>query len=223
MRILVIEDEKRISAFLTRGLGEEGHQVDVREDLASAREAAATGSYDLLVVDRMLPDGDGLDVVRSLRRRGDATPAICLTARDRVGEKVQGLYEGADDYVVKPFSFEELLARIAAVTRRGGSGSRIEVGDLAIDVAGHRVRRAGRELKLTAREFALLRTLAENAGRVMSRTRLLEQVWDLSHDPGTNVVDVCISELRSKVDGDFDRPLIHTVRGVGYVLEASPR
>ena len=161
--------------------------------------------------------------MRELRRAGATTPAICLTARDRVEEKVEGLYGGADDYMVKPFAFDELLARIAAVTRRGPGGDTVEVGDLVIDVPARRVQRGDRELRLTTKEFDLLRYLAENRGRVMSRTRLLEAVWDTTHDPGTNAVEVYVSYLRAKVDKGFEHPLIHTVRGVGYVLEDRPR
>lgn len=223
MRILVIEDEPKIAGFLERGLADEGHNVDVVEELDSARTATMVGEYDLLLVDRMLPDGDGLSLLREMRRKGDKTPAICLTARDRVEERVEGLYGGADDYLVKPFEFDELLARIAAVTRRTPAAERIEVGDLAIDVPARRVYRDDTEIQLTAQEFDLLRYLAENAGRVLSRTRILDAVWDMTHDPRTNVVDVYISYLRSKIDKDFDRPLIHTVRGVGYVLEDRPR
>ena len=191
-------------------------------DLAQAK-AAVVEDYDLLIVDRMLPDGDGLSVVRELRRLGRLTPAICLTARDRVEERVEGLYGGADDYLVKPFEFDELLARIAAVTRRSAAADRLEVGDLVIDVAARRVERAGRELQLTAQEFDLLRYLAQNTGRVLSRTRILDAVWGVTHDPRTNLVDVYISYLRSKIDKGFDRPLLHTVRGVGYALEDRPR
>jgi len=223
MRILVVEDERKIGGFLQRGLTEEGHRVDLATDLAEARRSLALGDYDLLLVDRMLPDGDGLAVVRELRRDGQRTPAICLTARDRLEERVEGLYGGADDYLVKPFAFDELLARIAAVTRRVPGADRLEVGDLQIDVPARRVYRADTEIGLTAREFDLLRYLAENRGRVLSRTRLLEAVWDTVHDPGTNVVDVYVSYLRAKIDKDFDRPLLHTVRGVGYVLEDRPR
>jgi DNA-binding response OmpR family regulator len=224
MRILLIEDERRISGFTVRGLREEGHSVDLVEDLAASRAAVAQHAYDLLVVDRMLPDGDGLALVRELRRAGMTTPAICLTARDRVEERVEGLHGGADDYLVKPFAFEELLARIAALSRRvGRGGSQIRVGDLMLDVDAHRVTRAGQELRLTAQEFSLLRYLAENAGRVLSRTRLLQHVWDVHHDPRTNVVDVYVGYLRQKVDRGFDRPLLHTVRGVGYVLEDRAR
>lgn len=221
MRILVIEDETKIAGFLKRGLTEEGHRVDVVADLASAR-VAIVDNYDLLIVDRMLPDGDGLSVVREMRRDGDTTPAICLTARDRVDEKVEGLYGGADDYIIKPFDFDELIARIAAVTRRSPAADRIEVADLVIDVPAHRVFRGDREIPLTAQEFGLLHYLASHEGKVLSRTRILEAVWDMTHDPRTNVVDVYISYLRSKID-KADRPLIHTVRGVGYVLEDRPR
>jgi len=223
MRILVVEDEPKIAGFLTRGLEGEGHRVDVVSDLEAARLAVRVERYDLLLVDRMLPDGDGLAVVRELRRDNDRTPAICLTARDRVEERVEGLYGGADDYLVKPFEFDELLARIAAVTRRVPAADRIEIDDLAIDVAAHRVYRAGREIPLTAQEFALLRYLAENRGRVLSRTRILDSVWGTTHDPRTNVVDVYISYLRAKIDKGFARPLLHTVRGSGYVLEEQQR
>jgi len=223
MRILVVEDEPKIAGFLTRGLTGEGHRVEVVSDVESARLTLAVETFDLLLVDRMLPDGDGLAVIRELRRRDARTPAICLTARDRVEERVEGLYGGADDYLVKPFEFDELLARIAAVTRRAPSADRIEIGDLAIDVAAHRASRAGREIPLTAQEFALLRYLAEHRGHVLSRTRLLDAVWGTTHDPRTNVVDVYVSYLRAKIDKGFDRPLLHTVRGAGYVLEDKPR
>lgn len=223
MKVLVVEDERKIAGFLQRGLGDEGHRVDVAGDLAEARHLAALTEYDLLLVDRMLPDGDGLSLVRELRRRQVGTPAICLTARDRVEERVEGLQGGADDYLVKPFAFDELLARIEAVTRRTRGSDSLEVGDLHIDVAARRVRRGEVELRLTAREFDLLRYLAERRGKVISRTRLLEAVWDTTHDPGTNTVDVYVSYLRAKVDKGFERPLLHTVRGVGYVLEDRPR
>jgi DNA-binding response OmpR family regulator len=223
MHILVVEDEPKIAGFLERGLTGEGHRVEAVGDLAGARLVLAARAFDLILVDRMLPDGDGLAVVRELRRRGDRTPVVCLTARDRLAERVEGLYGGADDYLVKPFAFDELLARIAAVTRRAPSANRLEVGDLVIDVPARRVERRGEELKLTAQEFKLLHYLAAHAGEVLSRTRLLEAVWDVTHDPRTNVVEVYISYLRAKVDKPFDQPLIHTVRGTGYVLEARRR
>ena len=219
MRILVVEDEPRIAAFLAQGLREEGHRVELAADLSGARAAFDTGRFDLLLVDRRLPDGDGLDLIRELRWKHRAVPAICLTARDSVPDRVEGLVGGADDYLVKPFEFEELLARITAVTRRRPAFEEIAVGDLRIDVPTRRVSRAGRELQLTAREFELLRYLAERAGEVVERARLLQAVWETTHDPGTNVVEVYVSYLRAKVDRGFDRPLVHTVRGVGYVLE----
>lgn len=222
MHILVVEDDAKIAGFLQRGLEEEGHRVRVARTLDAARAEPST-SYDLMLVDRMLPDGDGLALVREVRQRGEAIPVICLTARDQTEDKVEGLYGGADDYLVKPFEFGELLARMAAVTRRAPSVGTLTVGDLSIDVQSRRVRRGGRELHLTAQEFALLRYLAEHAGTVLSRTRLLEAVWDVSHDPRTNVVDVYISYLRAKVDKGFDRKLLQTVRGVGYVLDDEPR
>lgn len=222
MHILVVEDENKIAGFLQRGLTEEGHRVQVARDLLSAR-AALTQDFDLLLVDRMLPDGDGLALIRELRRAGNPTPAICITARDNVEDKVEGLYGGADDYLVKPFQFEELLARIAAVSRRATSIDELRVGDLSLDTQRRRVRRGDHEIFLTAQEFDLLRYMAEHAGHVLSRTRLLEAVWDISHDPRTNVVDVYISYLRTKIDKDYDVKLLHTVRGVGYVLEAQPR
>lgn len=223
MRILIVEDERKIASFLSRGLSEEGHVPTAVEDLAQARQQLEQERYDLLIVDRMLPDGDGLTLIRELRRHKDDTPAICLTARDRVEERVEGLSGGADDYLLKPFAFAELLARIGAVTRRRSGGERVEIADLVIDRAAHRVSRAGKELQLSPKEYELLCTLAEHRGRVLSRTRLLEQVWDTTHDPGTNVVDVYISYLRARIDKDFDPPLIHTVRGYGYVLEDRPR
>lgn len=224
MKILLVEDDPRIGRFLERGLREEGHRVTHAPDLATARSRLADDPHDVWVVDRMLPDGDGLTLIREARRRGDATPALCLTARDRVDERVEGLHGGADDYLVKPFAFEELLARIGAVTRRGrATPERLEVADLALDLPSRRVFRGEVEIKLTAREFDLLRYLAERPGRVVSRTQLLEAVWDTMHDPGTNVVDVYVSYVRAKIDKGFTPPLLHTVRGVGYVLEVEPR
>jgi DNA-binding response OmpR family regulator len=223
VRILILEDEPKVARLLERGLGEEGHRVTVAGELEEARRLLHDTRFDLWVVDRMLPDGDGLSLVRERRRAGDRTPALCLTARDRVAERVEGLNGGADDYLVKPFVFDELLARITALARRAGGGERLVVGPLELDPAAHRAWRDGQELALTAQEFRLLRYLVENAGRVLSRVRLLEHVWDTHHDPGTNVVDVYIGYLRSKVDKPFGRPLIHTIRGVGYVLEDSER
>jgi len=220
MRTLVIEDEPKIASFLSKGLREEGYAVEVACDLATARRALEEADFELLIVDRMLPDGDGMSLVRSLREAGSDVAAICLTARAGTDDKVEALHSGADDYLVKPFAFDELLARIVAVCRRTGRVSeRVEVGDLVLDVAAHRAWRGGRELDLTKTEFSLLRTLATSLGRVLSRSQLLSRVWGLSYDPGTNIVDVYVSYVRAKLDRDGDRPLIHTVRGVGYVLD----
>jgi DNA-binding response OmpR family regulator len=171
----------------------------------------------------MLPDGDGLDLLRELRRAGDATPAICVTARDPVQDRVEGLEAGADDYLIKPFAFEELLARMAAVCRRARAGELLRVADLRIDVRAHRAWRGDQELALTPQEFRLLLVLAQGAGTVLSRRDLLERVWDTHHDPGTNVVDVYVRYLRNKVERPDAPTLIHTVRGVGYVIDDRPR
>jgi len=221
VHILLVEDEPRIASFVRRGLEEEGHGVDVVGTLAEAREALAQRGPDLLVLDRGLPDGDGLELVRSLRRGGQDLLVIVLTARDAVRDRVDGLMEGADDYVVKPFAFDELVARITALSRRAlDTASRVTVGPLVVDLDALRVHVGEREVHLTAQEFRLLRYLAENPGRVMSRTRILEHAWDIHHDPGSNVVDVYISYLRQKLADAGAPALIHTVRGRGWVLEA---
>ena len=221
MQILVIEDDPQIASLLQRGLAEEGHSVVPASTLRQARSVLSAYDIEALVVDRTLPDGDGLDLVRELRRAKDHRPALMLTARDQVDERVEGLYGGADDYLTKPFVFDELLARLAAVTRRVHSvqTGRITIGDLVVDTEALRTWRGDEEIALTAQEFRLLRHLAEHSGRVQTRTRLLEAVWGLQHDPGSNVVDVYVSYLRSKLDRGQDSPLLHTVRGVGYVLE----
>lgn len=224
LRLLVVEDDAGLADFLHRGLAEEGFAVTPVGSLAEARAELSDGGFDLLLLDRRLPDGDGLDLLREVRERGGATPAIFLTARDRVNERVEGLVGGADDYLVKPFSFEELLARIASVTRRSHASPRLlTVADLALDPEAARVTRGGKEVRLTAQEYRLLRYFMENEGRVLSRSRLLKDVWDLRFDPGTNVVDVYVSYLRARIDRGFDQPLLHTVRGLGYVLEARAR
>lgn len=221
MKILLVEDEPRLADLLRRTLTEEGHQVVHAGDLRAAQAALAEDDApELLVVDRMLPDGDGLGLIRALRARGDRRPALCLTARDRVDERVEGLHSGADDYLGKPFALEELLARLGALSRRAAAADpRLQVGDLVLDLDALRAWRAGLELRLTAQEFKLLRVLAEHRGRVLTKARLLDAVWDLQHDPGTNLVEVYISYLRAKVDKGAPRPLIHTVRGLGYLFE----
>ncbi len=221
MLILIVEDEPKIASFLSQGFQEEGHTVEVATALALARAACGPADFDMLIVDRMLSDGDGMELVEELRAKGDGTPAICLTARGEIEDKVEALRGGADDYLVKPFSFEELLARIEAINRRTGRVEpRLEIGDLVIDVVGHRAWRDSRELDLTPTEYSLLYALASNAGKAMSRAELLKEVWGVSSDPGTNVVDVYISYLRGKVDEGQESRLIHTIRGVGYSLDA---
>lgn len=220
MQVLVIEDDPGVGSLLERALSEAGHAVRWVPSLFQARQALSE-SIDLLVLDRMLPDGDGLDWLRELRASGEARPVLVLTAKDRVDDRVEGLYGGADDYLTKPFAIEEVLARLTALSRRTASAeSRIEVDDLVLDLTALRVYRGGEELSLTAQEFRLLRYLVEHRGRVLSRARLLEAVWDTHHDPGTNIVDVYISYLRGKIDKGHPTKLIHTVRGLGYLLEA---
>lgn len=228
MRLLIIEDESRMAGLLRRSLEEEGHEVRLAATLEEARHALAVPdrSPELLIVDRMLPDGDGLRLVQQLRRAGDPRPALVLTARDRVDDRVEGLHSGADDYLGKPFALAELLARVEALGRRVASAVPVlRVGELEVERESMRVRRDGEDIRLTALEFRLLVCLAENAGRVMSKARLLEEVWDIHHDPGTNLVEIYISYLRAKIDKrpGVETPLIHTVRGLGYVLEDRPR
>ncbi|MBX6315103.1 MAG: response regulator transcription factor [Isosphaeraceae bacterium] len=220
MRVLVVEDNSDLGTYLQQGLREHGFAVDWVVDGDRGLDYAATGVYDLLILDRMLPGRDGLDLLRWLRARGIGTPAIFLTARVAVGERVEGLDAGADDYLVKPFSFAELLARIRVVLRRSQEAPPpvLQVADLRLDPAARIVERAGQRIDLSAKQFALLEYLMRHAGQVVSRTMILEHVWDFEFEGMTNVVDVHINRLRNKVDRGFDRPLIHTLRGVGYVL-----
>jgi heavy metal response regulator len=220
MRILVLEDEPGVSAFLGRGLREAGFAVDLAADGNDGCHMACTEPYDLIVLDLILPGKDGFSVLSELRGRGNTTPVICLTARDAVDDRVKGLDLGADDYLAKPFSFAELLARIRALLRRGSvlAANPITVGDLSIDVVTRQVHRSGKRIDLSAREYSLLEYLARHADQVLSRTMILEKVWDMNQDPLTNVVDVHINRLRKKIDHGFAKPLVHTIRGVGYVL-----
>jgi two-component system OmpR family response regulator len=220
MRVLVVEDNLDMGSYIRQGLREHGFAVDLVTDGTAGFEYAASGVYDVLILDRMLPGCDGLDLLRRLRARGVATPAIFLTARAAVGDRVEGLDAGADDYLIKPFSFAELLARIRVVLRRGSESAApvLQVADLRLDPATRTVERAGRRIDLSAKQFALLEYLMRHAGEVVSRTMILEHVWNFEFDAMTNVVDVHINRLRNKIDRDFDRPLIHTLRGVGYVL-----
>jgi len=222
MKLLVIEDEKKTAAYLKKGLSEHGFVVDVASDGEEGLHLARTGDYDLVVLDIMLPGRDGYSVLSELRRAGKQTPTLFLTARDMVQDRVKGLEYGADDYLIKPFAFSELLARIRSVLRRGQT-RRIEalrVADLEIDVLRHKASRGGCLLDLTAKEFSLLTLFVHNVGEVLSRTLIAEQVWDMNFEGDLSVVDVHVSRLRAKVDQPFDQKLLHTVRGAGYVLEA---
>lgn len=220
MRILVIEDEPKTAAYLRKGLSENGFIVDVAADGEEGLLLAVTRSYDLLVCDVMIPRIDGWAVVKQVRERELDLPIILLTARDAVDDRVKGLNLGADDYLAKPFAFSELLARVRSVMRRGGPrhAERIAIEDLELDLVRHRVSRARVELTLAPKEFSLLSLLARRRGEVLSRTIIAEEVWDMNFEGDTNVVDVAIRRLRSKVDDPFERKLIETVRGMGYVI-----
>jgi len=221
MRLLVVEDDDSLADSLAKGLRENGCAVDVARDGEEGLHLALTGTYDVVVLDLMLPGRSGYDVIRTLRRREVQVPVLCLTARDRVSDKVTALDLGADDYLPKPFHFSELLARLRALHRRSPRmvPQELRVGDLALDPATRRVTRAGRQIELTPREFGLLEYLMRHAGMVVTRTAIIENVWDMNFDSLTNVVDVFINRLRNRIDRPFGKPLIHTVRGVGYVME----
>jgi DNA-binding response OmpR family regulator len=222
VKVLVVEDDRLVAQFLQRGLEEQGMQVDVAGDGLEGLERGADPTLDLIILDLRLPGMPGPDVLRTLRDRGTATPVLILTAQDAVESKVQALRMGADDYVTKPFAFEELLARVEALARRPKAIAPpvLGVGDLRIDTGSREVTRGGRPIEVTPKEFAVLAYLARNHGRVMSRTLITEYAWGYHFDPGTNVVDVVINRLRKKVDQGFGTRLIHTVRGVGYVMKA---
>ena len=221
MRILIVEDEPKTAAYLRKGLSEGGYIVDCAGDGEEGLHLAQTGTYDLVILDVMLPRRDGWSVITELRRAGKLTPVLFLTARDQVHDRVKGLELGADDYLVKPFAFSELLARMHSVLRRGSSRpvETLKLTDLEIDFPRRKVTRGGKRVDLTAKEFDLLSLLARRAGVILSRTIIAEQVWDMNFDSNTNVVDVAVRRLRRKIDEPFAKKLVHTVRGVGYVLE----
>ena len=221
MKILVIEDEKKTASFVKRGLSENGYTVDIAEDGEEGLHLAQNIPYDLLIVDVMLPKRDGWSVVSELRRSGNQTLALFLTAMDTTLDKVKGLDLGADGYLAKPFAFSELMAHIRSLLRRGPARQleSIRVADLEVDITHFKAARGGVRLELTPKEFALLSLLARRTGEIVSRTDISEQVWDMSFDSDTNVIDVHIRRLRNKVDDPFDRKLIHTVRGMGYLLK----
>ncbi len=222
-KILLVEDDPMIASFVKRGLEAEGHTVDLAGNGEDALAVARDVAYPLVILDRMLPGMDGLEICRLLRREQCDCCVLMLTAKDTLKDKIEGLQDGADDYLTKPFAFDELVARVAALLRRASKPAAeptLKVADLVLDPAAKQVRRGGREITLTAREFALLAYLMTHAGTVVSRARLLNNVWELNFDPGTKVVDVYIRYLRQKVDGDGEAPLIKTVRGFGYMISA---
>ena len=226
MRLLMVEDDATIADFVSKGLTEAGFAVDVAADGTRGLELAMSGTYDAAIVDVMLPQIDGLTLIDRMRARGVRTPVLILSARRTVDDRVRGLQVGGDDYLTKPFAFAELLARVQALIRRSTGATdptRLTIGDLALDLLARRAERAGRALDLRPREFALLEYLMRNPGRVLSKTMILSHVWGYNFNPGTNVVDVLVSRLREKVDKDFEPKLLHTVRGVGYVIELRAR
>src|SRR6202048_5057733 len=221
MRILIVEDEKRIQEFLSRGLESAGYAVDVAGNGATAIDLVHGTEYDLIILDWMLPDMDGLTVLQKIRNRKSSPPVLILSARDAVDDRVNGLELGADDYLTKPFAFVELLARVRALLRRGQpTPERLVVGDLALDCIRRKVTRSAESIELAPKEFGILEYMMRNKGRPLSRTMIVEHVWDMDYDGLTNIVDVYIRHLRSKIDDRFPRKLIQTVRGIGYMIEA---
>jgi DNA-binding response OmpR family regulator len=223
MRILVVEDEKKVASFIKKGLQQEGYAVDTAHDGHEAAQNANAFDYDLVVLDLMLPTRSGLDVLREVRTLKPSLPVLVLTAKGAIEDKVAGLDAGADDYLIKPFAFAELSARIRALLRRGAQeNTRLRIADLEMDTAARQVRRAGNTIDLKMKEYALLEFLLRNAHRAVTRTMIVEHVWDIHFDSVSNVVDVHINSLRNKIDKGFTPPLIHTVRGVGYMLSDRP-
>ena len=223
MRLLVVEDDVEAAEAMSRCLVEEGHECVVASDGDAGLRAAEKGRFDVMVVDRMLPKLDGVSMVQMLRKEGDQTPVLFLSALGEISHRVEGLQAGGDDYLVKPYAFAELIARVEALSRRRETGSvqtLLKVGELEMDLIGRTVHRQGKEIDLQPREFQLLEFMMRHAGQSVTRTMLLEKVWEYHFDPQTNVIDVHISRLRSKIDKGFDRPMLQTVRGAGYRLDA---
>ncbi|MEQ8825495.1 MAG: response regulator transcription factor [Filomicrobium sp.] len=221
MRMLIVEDDSETATFLIKALKESGHTAEWSADGVTGLETAREGAFDVLLIDRMLPEMDGLTLIQTLRKEGNQTPVLVLSALGEVDDRVKGLKAGGDDYLTKPYAYAELLARVEALSRRmipGEQSTRLVVGDLVLDRLSHAVSRAGEPIILQPREYRLLEYLMKHAGQVVTRTMLLENVWDYHFDPQTNVIDVHISRLRSKIDKAFDKPLLHTVRGAGYVV-----
>lgn len=221
MRVLIVEDDAKAASYLANALRESGHNCELAGDGETGLEAARCTAFDVLIVDRMLPQRDGLSLVDTLRREGNRTPVLILSALGAVDDRVAGLRAGGDDYLTKPYAFSELLARIEALARRASpeeASTKYAVGDLVLDRLAHKVTRGGEAILLQPREYRLLEYLMKNAGQVVTRTMLLEHVWDYHFDPQTNVIDVHISRLRAKIDKNHDQPLLHTVRGAGYMI-----
>ncbi len=223
MKLLIVDDELKITDYLKKGLSEQGCSVDIAHDGVEGRHLALERDYDVIVLDVMLPALDGFQLLRELRRVRQ-TPVIMLTARDRVEDRVKGLQDGADDYLVKPFSFLELMARIQALSRRGRTQEpmHLQIANLQVDLLARKAWRGGTRIDLTAKEFALLAVLARRQGEILSKTAIAELVWDMNFDSSTNVVEVAIKRLRAKIDSGFEPKVLHTIRGMGYVLEARP-
>ena len=224
MRILLVEDDAEAVKYLSKALKESGHSVTSAEDGETGLHLARTEEFDIMILDRMLPKLDGLSLLKSAREDGDNTPTLILSALGEVDDRVEGLRSGGDDYLAKPYAYSELLARIEVLAKRSGSLEQetlLKIGDLELDRLSHKVTRQGQKILLQPREFRLLAYLMQNAGKVVTRTMLLEKVWDYHFDPGTNVIDVHVSRLRGKIDKDFEQPMLHTIRGAGYKLEAS--
>jgi DNA-binding response OmpR family regulator len=221
MKILIVEDEKKVASFLKKGLEQEYYTVDVASDGKEGLSQAFANEYDLLILDIMLPLLDGISLLKELRKEKIETPVLMLTAKDTISDKVDGLDSGADDYLAKPFAFEELLARVRALFRRNEKSKTLTLSanDLSVDTLNHRVTRAGKEINLTPKEYSILEYLLRNKNRVISRIRLTEHVYEYQFDPNTNVIDVYINKLRNKIDKDYSHQLLHTLRGVGYMIK----